>query len=229
MRSSMNIVNDKVTEYLEGFYKPLSPFLGSMRMQAEENHVPIILKETEDCMRSYLQIIKPNRILEIGTAVGYSSIFFANLLPEVEITSLEVNESMFQTATKNIKDAGLEHRIEVLLGDAVEGLVQLKISREDNNQSPYDLVFIDASKGHYKEFWDGCLPLCKKDAIILSDNVLFKGKTVSDEYVTDRRQRTMVRRMREYMEYITNLAYADTAVLSVGDGLAVSVLRGYHE
>ena len=95
----------------------------------------------------------------------------------------------------------------------------------DVEKKGFDMVFIDASKGHYKEFWDGSIPLCRKDAVILSDNVLFKAKTVSDEYVTGKRENTMVRRMREFIPYITNLEYADTAILSVGDGVCCQCIK----
>jgi len=87
------------------------------------------------------------------------------------------------------------------------------------------MVFIDAAKGQYKEFWNGCIDLCKEGAVIISDNVLLKARTASDEYVTDKRHKTSVRRMREYLQYINNLDYAETAVLSVGDGVAVSIIK----
>ena len=160
--------------------------------------------------------------------MGYSAICFALVCPEAQIVSLEVSEDMWHTALKNIEACGLSERISVVLGDAAENLKVLAESMKDIDSQGFDMVFIDASKGHYKEFWDGSIPLCRRGAVILSDNVLFKARTVSDEYVTEKRQKTMVRRMREYIRYITDLEYADTAVLSVGDGIAVSVLRDDH-
>ncbi|MEL7655866.1 MAG: O-methyltransferase [Bacillota bacterium] len=225
----MNIVNEKVTAYLDNLYRPVNEFLGQLRVDAEEKKVPIILKDTETSILNIIRMKKPRRILEIGTAVGYSAICFAQVSPEAEIISLEVSEEMYLIATENIEKCGLTNRIQIKLGDAVEGLRDMKVSIANPESDGFDLVFIDASKGHYKEFWDGSIPLCKKDAVILSDNVLFQARTVSDEYVTEKRQKTMVRRMREYIQYITNLDYADTAVLSVGDGIAVSVLRGENE
>lgn len=221
----MNIVNDKVTEYLNDLYKPLNSYLEALRLDAEEKHVPIILRDTESCLLNYLRIKKPLRILEIGTAVGYSSICFAAVCPEAQIVSLEVSEDMYRIASDNIETCGLSQRISIVLGDAAESLRTLSESMEDVEVQGFDMVFIDASKGHYKEFWDGSVPLCRKGAVILSDNVLFKARTVSDEYITENRQKTMVRRMREYNAYITDLDYADTAILSVGDGIAVSVLK----
>ena len=225
----MNIVNEKVTTYLDNLYKPLNVFLGKLRVDAEEKRVPIILRDTETCILNIIRIKKPRRILEIGTAVGYSTICFAEVFPEIEIVSLEVSEDMARIATENIEECGLSNRIRIILGDGVESLKELKNQMIDIDSEGFDLVFIDASKGHYKEFWDGSIPLCKKDAVILSDNVLFNARTISDEYVTEKRQKTMVRRMREYIQYITNLDYADTSVLSVGDGIAMSVIRGKNE
>jgi len=220
----MNIVNDKVTEYLDDLYRPLNSFLKELRADAEEKSVPIIMKETELCLLNLIRMKKPLRILEIGAAVGYSAICFAQV-SQAQIISLELSEDMHQIASENIQKCGLEDRIQVRLGDAVELLNQLKEEMTNVEQEGFDMVFIDAAKGHYKEFWDGSIPLCKKDAVILSDNVLFKARTASDEFVTDKKNKTIIRRMREYVTYINDLEYAHTSILSVGDGIAVSVLN----
>ena len=222
----MIITNDRVTEYLEGLYQPLSDDLKKLRADAEERHVPIILRETEAYILNIIRMKKPRRILEIGTAVGYSAICFAEASPETEIVSLEVSEEMYRTASTNVERFALSNRIQIKLGDAVESLKELSSSITDVESAGFDLIFIDAAKSHYKEFWDGSIPLCRKSAVILSDNVLLKATTASDEYITEKRHKTSVKRMREFIEYITKLDYADTAVLSVGDGVAFSVLRG---
>ncbi|HYE67226.1 MAG TPA: O-methyltransferase [Anaerovoracaceae bacterium] len=222
----MNITNDRVTEYLEGLYQPLNLDLKQLRADAEEQHIPIILRESEAYLLNIIRTKKPRRILEIGTAIGYSAICFAAASPETEIVSLEVSEEMFQTASKNVERFGLSNRIQIKLGDAVESLKEMSSAIIDVDTAGFDLVFIDAAKSHYKEFWDGSIPLCRKSAVILSDNVLLKGTTASDEYVTEKRHKTSVKRMREFIEYIMKSDYADTAVLSVGDGVAFSVLRG---
>lgn len=221
----MNITNEKVTEYLEALYQPLSKAIELMRADAEEQHVPIILRETEAFILNIIRMKKPRRILEIGTAVGYSAICFALASPKTEIVSLELSEEMVRIATENVKQNGLSNRIRIILGDAAESLNELKGNITDVDSEGFDLVFIDAAKGHYREFWDGSIPLCRNDAVIVSDNVLLKARTASDEYVTEKRHKTSVRRMRDFIEYITKLKYADTAVLSVGDGVAVSVLN----
>jgi predicted O-methyltransferase YrrM len=230
----MNITNDHVTEYLEGLYRPLNNELEKIRADAEGRDIPIIVKETEAFLLNILRMTKPRRILEIGTAVGYSAICFAAVLPETEIVSLEHSEKMVRAALANIERCGLSERIRIMHGDAVESLKELKNTAEasiggNDGTSGFDLVFIDAAKSYYRKFWDHSVPLCRKDAVVISDNVLLKARTASDEYITERRQKTSVRRMREFIKYILNLDYAKTAVLPLGDGVAVSVLTGSQD
>jgi predicted O-methyltransferase YrrM len=220
----MNITNDRITEYLEEFYRPLSKELGKLRSYAEERYIPILTKDTEALLLNVIRMKKPARILEIGTAVGYSAICFATAAPEAFVVSLESSLEMCRAAVENVERFGLAGRIRILQGDAVDSLKLL------TNAAPegFDLVFIDAAKSLYKEFWDGCIPLCRKGAVIVSDNVLLKARTASDEYITERRQKTSVRHMREYIRHITKSKEADTALLPVGDGVAVSVLNESH-
>lgn len=225
-RSCMNITNDHVTGYLEDLYRPLNDELEKLRADAEKYDIPIIVKETEAFILNILRMKKPRRILEIGTAVGYSAICFAAEMPETEIVSLENSEKMYRAALANVARCGLSDRIRIIHGDAVESLKEIKNSMTDAGSEGFDLVFIDAAKSYYRKFWDHSVPLCREDAVILSDNVLLKARTASDEYITERRQKTSVRRMREFIKYITNLDYAKTAVLPLGDGVAVSVLTG---
>ena len=221
----MNIINDKVTEYLEGLYRPVNEDLNSLRIEAENREIPIILRDTEGLLLNFLRIKRPRRILEIGAAVGYSAICFSAVLPEAEIVSLERSEKMYLKALENVERFGLDRRIRIQKGDAVEILQEMKARVADQEQEGFDLVFIDAAKSCYRAFWDCSVPLCRKGAVIISDNVLIKARTASDEFITERRQKTSVRRMREYLSYITRLPYADTAVIAVGDGVAVSVLK----
>jgi predicted O-methyltransferase YrrM len=221
----MNVTNDKVTDYIKQLYRPQNEFLGELRKKAEENHIPIILTDTEALILSLIRTKKPLRILEIGTAIGYSAICFATTSKDAVITTIEAKERMYDQAVENIEQAGYSDRIRVILDDGLEGLQKLSQSMKSREENGFDMVFIDAAKGHYKEFWDGAIGLCKDEAVIISDNILLEGKTVSDEYITARRQKTSVRRMRDYLKYITDIEYADSAILPVGDGVAVSVLR----
>lgn len=225
----MNITNNTITEYLEGLYRPINEELGKLRDIADKHHVPIILKDSEVFILNMIRMRKPRRILEIGTAIGYSSICFAAVCPEAEIITLERSENMAQYAAANLEKYDVKHQIQMIKGDALVSLQELKNTITEPERNGFDFIFIDAAKSMYRSFWDACIPMCSREAVILSDNVLLKGRTASDEFITERRQKTSVRHMREYLGYITNLDYADTAVIAVGDGIAVSVLKGNYE
>lgn len=226
----MNITNDIVTAYIDTLYKSENEELQKLREFAEENRVPIILKDTESLLMSILKIRRPKRLLEIGAAVGYSSSFFADCCG-CDVVTIESNEDAYKIAQNNIKNMGFDDKVKVMFGDARKVLKELeeKSSESEKNQSAseedlFDIVFIDAAKSHYKAFWDLALPLCKDDALIICDNVLMKGMTASDKYDPNRKYKTSIRKMREFIKYITKLDYADTCVLPVGDGVSISVI-----
>lgn len=216
-----NIITPQVSGYLDTLYRPLSPFLEGLRMEAEAELIPIILRDTEALLTNLLLLKQPRRILELGTAVGYSALCFATVLPDCQITTLELSPRSCQRAGENIRKAGedYESRICIVAGDARETLPKL----EPNG---FDFLFIDAAKGHYQEFWETCLPLCAPGALIVSDNVLYKGITASEDFLTDRRDKTIMRRMRSFLERITTDPGVITSVLAVGDGVAISALKG---
>lgn len=216
----MNIITPQVTAYLDALYHPQEG-MQELRRQAEADHVPIILRDTERFLYSLLRLKKPQRILEIGTAVGYSAIFFAKVCQGASVTTLELSADMACTAARNIEAFGLSQRISIRQGDARETLLAM----QQENAETYDFIFIDAAKGQYQVFWDASRPLWSKDALIVSDNVLFKGMTASDDFVSDRRNKTIIRRMREYLHTITELSDVDTSVLAVGDGIALSLAK----
>ncbi|MFV0517576.1 MAG: O-methyltransferase [Aminipila sp.] len=217
----MNITNDKVTEYIDSLYRPLTPELAELREKAESENVPIILKDAETFLLNIIRLKKPKRILEIGAAVGYSSSCFATASECAEIVTVEYNEETYKTAIANIERLGLSDRIKVHLGDGSEVVEKLFVE----GCEPFDMVFIDASKSHYKRFWDSALKLCNKDSIIICDNILMRAMTVSDEYDTHGKHKTNIRKMREFVEYINDLEYCYTSVLPIGDGIAISVLN----
>lgn len=214
----MNITNDRVTDYINGFYKPLNGRLASLREKAESERVPIILKESESFLRFITEAFKPARILEFGTAVGYSSVFFASL--GAEVVTVEKSEAMAEAAKENIREAGLADRITVLTGDGEEAV---KENLRDGES--FDMVFIDAAKSHYRRFLEAALPFCRDGALIISDNVLLKGASASDEYDPNGRFKTNVKKMRQYLEYISGHPDLKTSVIACGDGLALSVYR----
>ena len=214
----MNITNEVVTRYLDGLYRPLTPGLADLRRQAEEEHVPVILRDTERFLASILALVRPERILEVGAAVGYSSSCFAQICgKDTKITTLEADPVMYRAASGNIRSLGYEDQIEIISGDARETIRELNPF--------YDFVFIDAAKSHYRAFFDGALKLCHPGSVIVCDNVLMKAMTASDEYDIKKKYKTSIRRMREFLEYITESDVAETSVFAAGDGISLSVVK----
>ena len=190
--------------------------LENIKQKALEEHIPIIMDETLEVIEKYLNKNKPNRILEIGTAVGYSAICFTQFLAENgEIDTIEREADRVEEAKKNIRLAEVEEKIHIYEGDAVEILPTL------NNK--YDVVFIDAAKGKYPFFLKEALRMINKDGIIFADNILYKGYVMSD--YNKHKQRTAVRNLREYIKEVSENPNLETEILEIGDGLAVSRIK----
>ena len=190
--------------------------LENIKQKALEEHIPIIMDETLEVIEKYLNKNKPNRILEIGTAVGYSAICFTQFLAENgEIDTIEREADRVEEAKKNIKLAEVEDKIHIYEGDAVEILPTLN--------HKYDVVFIDAAKGKYPFFLKEALRMINKDGIIFADNILYKGYVMSD--YNKHKQRTAVRNLREYIKEVSENPNLETEILEVGDGLAVSRIK----
>ena len=164
-----------------------------------------------------MKLKEPARVLEIGTAVGYSSCVFADCC-DCSVLTIESDEDIAKAARVNVQNLGFSDRVEVITGDAREVLLGLE------TEDPFDILFIDAAKSHYREFWDLALPLMKEESMIICDNVLMRGMTASDEYDNKGKHRTSINRMREFIEYINGLDYVETAVLPVGDGVSISLI-----
>lgn len=187
--------------------------LKEIKQKALDEHIPIIMDDTLEVIEKILLEEKPKRILELGTATGYSSICFSNILSnDVYIDTIELNEERANEAIDNIKGLGLQDKINVMIGNAVDILPTLN--------EKYDIFFIDAAKGKYPIFLKEALRLSKKESVILADNILYKGYVMSD--YNKHKQRTAVRNLREYIKEITEDEKLKTEILEVGDGLAVS-------
>lgn len=223
-----NITVPETAEYIQNLYYQPDPFLRALRERSQEDMVPILLGETEPLLQQLVLLRKPRNILEIGTAVGYGAICFGTWAPEARVTTIEFAADMVERARDNIAAAGLTQRVTVLEGDARDVLAGLSAQWTEESQ-PYDFIFIDAGKGHYLEFWELCLPMMARDCIVASDNVLFKGLTASDVFEAPgkkkRKHRTIVRRLRRYLDYLTHQDGLLTAVLAVGDGLAITTVQ----
>lgn len=187
----------------------------SIKKLALENHVPIIMDDTLNKIEELLKESKPKRLLEIGTAVGYSAICFEKYV-ELKIDTIEQDEDRILEAEKNIKELNLNNKINLIKGNAVEILQNMVIEKEEDK---YDFVFIDASKSKYPIFLEEALRLTTKNAIIVADNVLYKGYVLGD--YNKHKQRTAVRHLREFLQMIKENEKLKSEILEVGDGLAV--------
>ena len=215
-----NIVSDIISSYIDAFYQEQTEDLKELRAFAEERYVPIILKDTEELLRILLALQKPTRILEIGTAIGYSACFFAETC-QAHITTIERDPDYFRTAVSNLSQLGHDGQVDVLFGEASEVLQKLAQSTNTNEEG-FDFIFIDASKSHYREFWDLCVPLCADDGLIVCDNVLIRGLTAIKPEEAEHKHRTSIRNMRDFLQFVKELSYADTCILTVGDGISIS-------
>ena len=190
--------------------------LDKIKQKALDEHIPIIMDDTLEVMRNYLKEKKPKRILEIGTAVGYSAICFTEFLDEDGIIdTIERDSERVKEARENIIKAEVEEKINIYEGDAVEILPTLN--------EKYDAVFIDAAKGKYPFFLKEALRMIKPNGIIFADNILYKGYVMSD--YNKHKQRTAVRNLREYIKEVSENPNLETEILEVGDGLAISRIK----
>jgi predicted O-methyltransferase YrrM len=188
----------------------------NIKQKALEEHIPIIMDDTLDVIAKYLKEIEPKRILEIGTAVGYSAICFSEFLEkDGKIDTIEREKERVNEANENIKKAGVEEKIHIYEGDAVEILPTLN--------EKYDVVFIDAAKGKYPFFLKEALRMIETNGIIFADNILYKGYVMSD--YNKHKQRTAVRNLREYIKEVSENPNLETEILEVGDGLAISRIK----
>lgn len=194
--------------------------LERIKQKALEEHIPIIMDDTLEVVDKILTELKPKRILEIGTAVGYSAMCFSEYLElDGKIDTIERDEERIAEAKINIEKVGVADKINIYEGDAVEILPTLN--------EKYDVVFIDAAKGKYPFFLKEALRMINSNGVILADNILYKGYVMSD--YNKHKQRTAVRNLREYIKEVTENPDIETEILEVGDGLAVSRIKKHAE
>ena len=210
------IVDNRITEYLHSLEKSRGELLDTIEKKAVEEGVPIIRSETAALLRSLTAALRPENILEIGTAVGYSALQMCQVMPlNCHITTIEKYEKRIPEAKENFKKAGEESRITFLEGDADMWLKELKGKQ-------FDLVFMDAAKGQCLNWLPLLLDLMPVRAVLISDNVLQDGDVVQSRFAVQRRNRTIHSRMREYLYELKNMEEFETAVIPIGDGVTIS-------
>lgn len=190
--------------------------LNSIKQEALENHVPIIEDDSLEYIENILKEQKPNKILEVGTAVGYSAICFSRYLvgENAKVKTIEIKENMFNKANENITRMGLKNKIETILADGTEYMKNIPTEEQ------YDIVFIDAAKGQYLVYLEEAIRLTRVGGIIIADNMLYRGRTLSD--YNEHKHRTATNRLRRYLQIMKEDERLDSELIMVGDGLAIS-------
>lgn len=219
MSFERKIIYDNITQYINNYYRAQDERMHIFRKESEANNVPIILEETESFLKVLLNIKKPMRILELGTAVGYSACFFAKET-QADIYTIERDENTYIQAKNNIKKLGYDNRIHVLNYDGVEGVKKLK-----KTEIKFDFIFIDAAKSHYKRFLDASLEIATDDVTIVCDNVLLRGLVARLPEDTPRKHRANVRNLRDFNEFVLCDSRFVSSLVSIGDGLTITTLK----
>lgn len=210
------IVDERLVTYINSLDRGNTPVLDEIEKEALRDFVPIIRKEMQSFLKLLLAMKQPERILEVGAAIGFSALFMSEYgRSDCQITTIENYEKRIPIARENFRKAGKEKSITLLEGDATEILKTL--------QEPYDMIFMDAAKGQYIHFLPDVLRLLKKGGILVSDNVLQDGDVMESRYAVTRRNRTIHSRMREYLYELKHNDQLVTDILPVGDGVTVSV------
>ena len=210
--------NERIAVYLRSLESPENPLLEEIEQEALASYVPIIRKETQSLLKTLLTMLRPARVLEVGTAVGFSALLMSEYLPEgAHITTIEKYEKRIPIARQNFRRAGKEEQITLIEGDAMEVLRSL--------EGPFDFVFMDAAKGQYPHYLPEVLRLLTPGGVLMSDNVLQDGSLIESRFAVERRDRTIHSRMREYLYELKHREDLMTSILPLGDGVALTVKK----
>lgn len=212
------ITDERIVAFINAFDKGNTPFLNQIEKEAKAGQVPIIRTQTQALLRFLLAAHRPMKILEVGTAVGFSALLMSEYAPlGCHITTIEKYEKRIPVAKQNFKLAGKENDITLLEGDALEWLNKL--------QGPYDFIFMDAAKGQYIHFMPEVLRLLRQGGLLVSDNVLQDGDVMESRFAVTRRNRTIHARMRDYLFELSHNPILETVILPVGDGVSLSIKK----
>lgn len=214
------IVDERITAYINSLEAELTPELLALEKEALENHVPIIKKETQGVLKFLLQLQQPKRILEVGTAIGFSALFMSEYSNKAcSITTIEKVPMRLVEAEKNLADTRFTNKNKITLrkGEALDVLKAMV-----TEELSYDFIFLDAAKAQYMSFLPELMKLLSVKGMLVTDNVLQDGTVINSRYSITRRDRTIHTRMREYLYAITHMEELATVILPVGDGIALS-------
>ena len=210
------IVNERMIAYINSLDMGNTPLLDKIEQEALNAFVPIVRREMQSFLKVLLAVRRPIRVLEVGTAVGFSALLFCEYAPEgAQITTIEKYEKRIPVARENFRRGGKEAQITLLEGDAAEILSSLT--------ETYDFIFMDAAKGQYIHFLPDVMRLLEVGGVLVSDNVLQDGDIIESHYVVERRNRTIYKRMREYLCELKHDERLITSIVPIGDGATVSV------
>lgn len=216
------MTDERLTVFIDSLYGRNTPFLEELERKALSEGIPIIKKETQAFLRFLLSYGNVRNVLEIGTATGFSALFMAELLGEGSlITTIESYDKRYKEAKVNIEASGFPERVRLLTGDAGKILPELK--------GPYDLIFIDAAKAQYPVYLKEALRLLDEKGFIVADNCLRGGEILESRFAVERRNRTIHKRMREFLKELTTSEELVCVVLPVGDGVAAAYRRKKNE
>lgn len=212
------ITDERFTSYINSLENGNPSYLDELEAYSKKTQVPIIRKETQSLIRTLLVMNKPKRILEVGTAIGFSALFMREFMPkDGHIITIEKYEKRIPLARENFKRFDTDERITLIEGDAADVLKQLA--------GPFDFIFMDAAKGQYIHFLPEVLRLLETGGVLLSDNVLQDGDVIQSRFAVTRRDRTIHKRMRDYLYTLKKHEQLETAILTLGDGVALSVKK----
>ena len=216
------IVDERMVTYIRSLERLENPVIEAIEQEALDSFVPIIRKETQSFLKVMMLMNRPARVLEVGTAVGFSAILMSEYLPEgSHITTIENYEKRIPIARNNFKRAGKEEQITLIEGDALEVMKTL--------EGPYDFIFMDAAKGQYIHYMPETVRLLSDGGILMSDNVLQDGDIIESRFAVERRNRTIHSRMRDYLYELKHSDVLETSIIPLGDGVALSIKKKKEE
>lgn len=209
---------NRITDYINSLDRGHGELCDRIAREARAAFVPIIRRETANLLQTTIAAVKPKRILEVGTAVGYSALLMAQVMPEdAQIITIEKYEPRIPLAREHFREAGMEDRITLIEGDAEEVLREL--------DGTFDFIFMDAAKGQYIHWLPQVLALMNQGAVLFSDNVLQDGDIIESRFAVERRNRTIHSRMRDYLYTLTHSDELTTSIIPIGDGVTLSVKK----